>query len=163
MDVFWTNTFRNKSPKSNLNEEPTLVMYKMSGSDKLYSDSEFPIENVNVKKLTNVFKLVEVELSEANSLSQTKRQMNFEKDKSYYKKPVVPPRFYNNNRNRWSSGYQGGKNYQKKIAQNKKFVEKKVFVNSSSSLSDEESKIFSKSNKEFFEKKASQPQSEGAS
>ncbi|KAJ0494734.1 putative transcription factor interactor and regulator CCHC(Zn) family [Helianthus annuus] len=38
-----------------------------------------------------------------------------------------------------------------------------MFVNSSSSLSDEEKKSFSKSNKKFFEKKASQPQSEGTS
>ena len=57
----------------------------------------------------------------------------------------------------------GGKNYPRKNVQNKKLVEKKVFMKSSSSLSDEEPKIFSKSNKEFFEKKASQPQSEGTS
>ncbi|XP_022020137.1 uncharacterized protein LOC110920219 [Helianthus annuus] len=37
--------------KKNLSEEPTLVMYKMSRSDKLYSDFEFPLENVNVDKL----------------------------------------------------------------------------------------------------------------
>ncbi|KAJ0751832.1 hypothetical protein HanPI659440_Chr09g0317381 [Helianthus annuus] len=128
--------------KNNLNDEPTLVMYKMSGSDKLFSDSEFPIENVNVNKLRNVFNLVEVELSEVNSLSQTKRKMNFEKDKAYYKKPVVPPRFFNNNRNNWSGGYQGGKSYQKRNVQNKNFAEKKVFVNSSSSLSDEENFFF---------------------
>ncbi|KAJ0458544.1 putative transcription factor interactor and regulator CCHC(Zn) family [Helianthus annuus] len=149
--------------KNNLNEGPNLVMYKMLGLDKLFLDSEFPIENVNVAKLTNVFKLIEVYLSEVNNLNQTKRQMNFEKDKAYYKKPVIPPRFYNNNRNKWSGGDQGGKSYQKRNVQNKRFVEKKVFVNSSSSLSDEESKIFSKTNKEFFEKKASQPQSEGTS
>ena len=93
--------------KNNLNEEPNLVMYKMLGSDKLYSDSEFPLENVNVDKLTNVFKLTEINLSEVKSLNQTKRKMNFEKVKSYYKKPVVPPRFDNNNQNRWSDGYQG--------------------------------------------------------
>ncbi|KAJ0453375.1 putative RNA-directed DNA polymerase [Helianthus annuus] len=138
-------------------------MYKMKGSDKLYSDHDFPIENVNVGKLRNVFKLIEIDVSEIEGLKQTKRQMNFEKDKAYYKKPVVPPRFYNNNKNKWSGGYQGGKKFQRKNFQNKKFVEKKVFVTSSSSLSDEESKIFSKSNKEFFEKKASQPQSEGTS
>ncbi|KAJ0866669.1 hypothetical protein HanRHA438_Chr12g0554411 [Helianthus annuus] len=83
--------------KNNLNEEPNLVMYKMLGSDKLYSDTDFPQENVNVAKLTNAFKLIEIDLSEVKSLNQTKRQMNFEKDKAYYKKPVVPPRFYNNN------------------------------------------------------------------
>ncbi|MFS7948448.1 putative transcription factor interactor and regulator CCHC(Zn) family [Helianthus anomalus] len=131
--------------KNNLNEESNLVMYKMLGSDKLFLDSEFPIENVNLNKLTNVFKLVEVELSEVNNLSQTKRKMNFEKNKTYYKKPF------------------GGKSYQKRNVQNKRFVEKKKFVNSLSSLADEEREIFSKSNKEFFEKRASQAQSEGTS
>ncbi|MFS8002803.1 hypothetical protein Hanom_Chr13g01206391 [Helianthus anomalus] len=62
-------------PKSqnNLEDEPTLVMYKMNGSDKLYSDKEFPIENVNVDKLKKVFKLVEFDVSEVNGLSSTKR------------------------------------------------------------------------------------------
>ncbi|KAJ0441294.1 putative transcription factor interactor and regulator CCHC(Zn) family [Helianthus annuus] len=147
--------------KNNLNEESNLVMYKMLGSDKLFSDSEFPIENVNMNKLTNVFKLVEVELSAVNNLSQKKSKMRFEKEKVYNKKSVNPPRFYNNNRNNQSGGYQGGKSYQKRNVPNKRFVEKKKFVNSSSSLADEEKEIFSKSNKEFFEKRASQSQSEG--
>ncbi|KAJ0567524.1 putative transcription factor interactor and regulator CCHC(Zn) family [Helianthus annuus] len=151
--------------KNNLSEEPNLVMYKMVGSDKLYSDCDFPIENVNVGKLRNVFKLIEIDMSEIDGLKNAKSQLNFEKDKSYYKKPVVPPRFHNNNQNKWSGSYQGGKNYQRKNVQNKKFIEKKVFVksSSSSSLSEQESKIFSKSNTEFFEKKSSQPQTEGTS
>ncbi|MFS7915095.1 hypothetical protein Hanom_Chr02g00161311 [Helianthus anomalus] len=72
-------------------------MYKMSGSDKLYSDIEFPLENVNVDKLNKNFKFVEFDVSEIESLKSSKRMMNFEKDKVYYKKPVVPPRFNNNN------------------------------------------------------------------
>ena len=55
--------------KNNLNEESNLVMYKMLGSDKLCSDYEFPIENVNVNKLKNVYKLIEVELTEVKSLN----------------------------------------------------------------------------------------------
>ncbi|MFS7962404.1 hypothetical protein Hanom_Chr08g00726251 [Helianthus anomalus] len=133
--------------KNNLNEESNLVMYKMMGSDKLFSDSEFPIENVNMNKLTNVFKLVEVELSAVNNLCQKKGKIKFEKEKVYNKKSANPPRFYNNNRNNWSGGYQGGKPYQKRNVPNKRFVEKKKFVNSSSSLADEERQFFSKSNK----------------
>ena len=72
--------------KNNLDEESNLVMYKMMGSDKLFSDSEFPIENVNMNKLTNVFKLVEVELSAVNTLSQ-------KKDRVYNKKTGYPSRF----------------------------------------------------------------------
>ncbi|XP_035843408.1 PH domain-containing protein DDB_G0287875-like [Helianthus annuus] len=58
------NYIPKSTSKNNLSEEPTLVMYKMSGSDKLYSDIEFPLKNVNVDKLKNVFKLVEIDVSE---------------------------------------------------------------------------------------------------
>ncbi|MFS7919262.1 hypothetical protein Hanom_Chr03g00210671 [Helianthus anomalus] len=119
-------------------------MYKMSGSDKLYSDLEFSLENVNVDKLKNVFKLVEIDVSEVEGLKSSKRASNFDKDKSYYEKLVVPPRFNNGNQNRWSGSYQGGKNDQRRNFQNKKFVEKKVFVKSSSLHSKQESEIFFK-------------------
>ncbi|XP_035843327.1 uncharacterized protein LOC118490144 [Helianthus annuus] len=125
-ECFLNNYIPKPKSKNNLNDEPGLLMYKMSGSDKLYSDFEFPLENVNVNKLKNVFKLVEIDLSEVDGLKQTKRQTNFEKDKAYYKKPVIPPRFSNNNQNKWSGGYQGGKNYQKRNVQNKKFAVKKI-------------------------------------
>ncbi|XP_035844472.1 uncharacterized protein LOC118491109 [Helianthus annuus] len=81
----------------------------MSGSDKLYWDLEFPLENVNVDKLKQVFKLVEIEVSGIEGLKSSKRLLNFEKDKSYYKKYSVPPRFNSNNQNRWSGGYRGAK------------------------------------------------------
>ncbi|MFS7905570.1 hypothetical protein Hanom_Chr01g00049221 [Helianthus anomalus] len=77
-------------------------MYKMNGPDKLYSDTEFPIENVNADKLKKVFKLVEIDVSEVMGLTSSKRLLNFEHDKSYYKKPIVPPHFNKNNQNKWS-------------------------------------------------------------
>ncbi|MFS8001922.1 hypothetical protein Hanom_Chr13g01195981 [Helianthus anomalus] len=64
-----------------------MIMYKMFGSDKLYSDDEFPIQNVNLKKLEKVFKLVEIEVSEIENLASTGRYLNFKKDLSYYSKP----------------------------------------------------------------------------
>ncbi|MFS7964306.1 hypothetical protein Hanom_Chr08g00748681 [Helianthus anomalus] len=96
-------------PKSqnNLDDEPTLVMYKMNGSDKLYPDKEFLIEYVNVDKLNKVFKLVETDISEVEGLSSSKRFLNFQRDKSYYNKPSVPPGFHNNNQNRGFGGHQG--------------------------------------------------------
>ena len=127
--------------KSNLHDESDLVMYKMSGSDKLFSDSEFPLENVNLNKLAKVFKLIEVELSTVNTQKV---------EKVHNRKTAYPSRGYNNNNRNWSGGYQGGKSYQKRNVSNKRFVEKKKFVNSSSSLADEEKEIFSKSNKEFL-------------
>ncbi|MFS7947373.1 hypothetical protein Hanom_Chr06g00547531 [Helianthus anomalus] len=71
-DCFLNNYIPKSKSKNNLKDEPTLVMYKMNGSDKLYSDEEFPIENVNVDKLERVFKLVEIDLSEVNRLSSSK-------------------------------------------------------------------------------------------
>ncbi|MFS7969191.1 hypothetical protein Hanom_Chr09g00806241 [Helianthus anomalus] len=49
-ECFLNNYIPKSKSKNNLNDGPTLVMYKMSGSDKLYSDSEFPFENVNADK-----------------------------------------------------------------------------------------------------------------
>ncbi|XP_035830911.1 uncharacterized protein LOC118480265 [Helianthus annuus] len=46
----------------------------MCGSDKLYSDNEFPIENVNVNKLKQVFKLVEIEVSEIEGFEKFQKQ-----------------------------------------------------------------------------------------
>ncbi|MFS7929925.1 hypothetical protein Hanom_Chr04g00338141 [Helianthus anomalus] len=123
-ECFLNNYISKSKSQHNSNDEPTLVKYKMCGSDKLYSDIEFPIENVNVDKLKKVFKLVEIDVSEIEGLKSSKRFLNFEKDKSYYKKPVVAPCFNKNNQNRWSSGYQRGKNYQKRNFQNKKICQK---------------------------------------
>ncbi|MFS7969295.1 hypothetical protein Hanom_Chr09g00807481 [Helianthus anomalus] len=79
-ECFLNNYFLKSKSGNNSNEESTLVMYKMFGSDKLYSDLEFPLENVNVDKMNKVFKLVEVDVSDVENL---KRIMNFEKDKAY--------------------------------------------------------------------------------
>ncbi|MFS7945229.1 hypothetical protein Hanom_Chr06g00521741 [Helianthus anomalus] len=156
-ECFLNNYIPKSKSQNNLDDEPTLVMYKMNGSDKLYSDNEFPIENVNVDKLKKFFKLVEIDVSEIEGLSSSKRFLIFQHDKSYYSKPSAPPRFHKNNQNRGFGGHHGGKNYQRKNFQKTKFVEKKTFVKSSSSMIEQESEIFSKTNEEFFAKKASQP------
>ncbi|MFS7905791.1 hypothetical protein Hanom_Chr01g00051831 [Helianthus anomalus] len=126
-ECFLNNYIPKLKSQYNLSDEPTLVMYKMNGSDKLYSDAEFPIENVNVDTHKKVFKLFDIDVSEVKGLRNSKRFLKFERDKSYYKIPVVPPRFNKNNQNRWSSGYKGGKNYSKRNFQKQKFVEKEKF------------------------------------
>ncbi|MFS7938343.1 hypothetical protein Hanom_Chr05g00438551 [Helianthus anomalus] len=73
--------------KSKLNDDPNMIMYKTFGSEKLFSDDEFPIQNVNLKRLEKVFKLVEIEVSEIENLANIARYLNFKKDKSYYTKP----------------------------------------------------------------------------
>ncbi|MFS7893757.1 hypothetical protein Hanom_Chr00s001102g01673851 [Helianthus anomalus] len=136
-------------------------MYKMNGSDKLYSDKEFPIENINVDKVKNIFKLVEIDVSEVEGLSSSMRFSNFQHDKAYYNKPSVPPRFHNNNQNGGFGVHQGGMNYQKENFQKLKFVKRTTFVKSSSSMTEQQRKKISKANEEFFaEKKASQLQTD---
>ncbi|MFS7995632.1 hypothetical protein Hanom_Chr12g01120211 [Helianthus anomalus] len=83
-------------------------MYKMNGSDKLYSDEEFLIQNVNLNKFETIFMLVEVDISEIDNLSTTEIFLNFKKDKSYYSKPKnsyskYQNRNFNNGRN--ETGY----------------------------------------------------------
>ncbi|MFS8003146.1 hypothetical protein Hanom_Chr13g01210481 [Helianthus anomalus] len=83
-ECFLNNYILKPKSQNNLDDGPTLVMYKMNGSDKLYSDNEFPIENVNVHNLKKVFKLVEIDVSEVEGLTSSKRFLNFQRDKSYY-------------------------------------------------------------------------------
>ncbi|MFS7904731.1 hypothetical protein Hanom_Chr01g00039491 [Helianthus anomalus] len=73
---------KNYIPKSvsSLKDDPKLVMYKMNGSDKLYSDEEFLIHNVNLNKVEKVFKLVEVEISEIEICQKIKDFSNFKRD-----------------------------------------------------------------------------------
>ncbi|XP_022031908.1 golgin subfamily A member 6-like protein 22 [Helianthus annuus] len=143
-----TITYLNNKKVEDLTKRVREVENQILNRDKMLKAS-----NDRAKALTE--KIGKIDLSEVKSLKQTKRKMNFEKDKPYYTKPVVPSHAHNKNQNRWPNGYQGGKNYPRKNGQNKRSVEKKVFVkgSSSSSLSEEEPKIFSKSNKEFFEEK----------
>ncbi|MFS7904788.1 hypothetical protein Hanom_Chr01g00040141 [Helianthus anomalus] len=124
-------------------------MYQVCGLDKLYSEEEFPIQNINVDNLQKVFKLVEVELSEVENFSNSKRFLNFQKDKAYSNKPTNS-HYHNKNQNNGSYGQCGGKQNQKRNFQKSKYVKKTEFVKSSSSLVDQKSKIFSIPNEEFF-------------
>ncbi|MFS7963292.1 hypothetical protein Hanom_Chr08g00736381 [Helianthus anomalus] len=45
-----------KSGKST-NDDPIMVVYTMVGTDKLYSDSEYPLQNVKIENVEKVFKL----------------------------------------------------------------------------------------------------------
>ncbi|MFS7967639.1 hypothetical protein Hanom_Chr09g00788061 [Helianthus anomalus] len=42
---------------SSLSDDPNVVMYKMNGTDKLYSDDEFSIQNVNLNKVEASFQI----------------------------------------------------------------------------------------------------------
>ncbi|MFS7946881.1 hypothetical protein Hanom_Chr06g00541561 [Helianthus anomalus] len=56
-----------------------MLAYQMVGSNKLFSDIEFPIQNVTVEKIEKVFKLVEIEMSEVENLAGKARNLKDEK------------------------------------------------------------------------------------
>ncbi|MFS7905281.1 hypothetical protein Hanom_Chr01g00045841 [Helianthus anomalus] len=58
-----------KTSENSLIDDPTILMYKMCGSDQLHSDSEFLIQNVNMDRVEKVFQLLEIEISEIESLT----------------------------------------------------------------------------------------------
>ncbi|KAJ0603966.1 putative transcription factor interactor and regulator CCHC(Zn) family [Helianthus annuus] len=58
--------FISKSDKS-ANDDPIMVVYTMIGTDKLYSDFEYPLQNVKIEHVEKVFKLVEMNIDEVNN------------------------------------------------------------------------------------------------
>ncbi|XP_022040293.1 uncharacterized protein LOC110942838 [Helianthus annuus] len=58
-------------PKSDkvLDDDSIIVVYTMTGTDKLYTDFEYPIQNANLENVEKVFKLVEIDISEVNNNS----------------------------------------------------------------------------------------------
>ncbi|XP_035837234.1 uncharacterized protein LOC118485097 [Helianthus annuus] len=55
-----------KSEKS-VNDDPIMVVYTMVGTDKLNSDFEYPLQNVKIKNVEKVFKLVEMNINKVNN------------------------------------------------------------------------------------------------
>ncbi|MFS7985591.1 hypothetical protein Hanom_Chr11g01000241 [Helianthus anomalus] len=56
-------------PKSDkvVNDDSIIVVYTMTGIDKLYSDFEYPIQNARLENVEKVFKLVEIDISDVNN------------------------------------------------------------------------------------------------
>ncbi|MFS7953258.1 hypothetical protein Hanom_Chr07g00616431 [Helianthus anomalus] len=50
-ECFHKNYLKNSKSDSQKNDDPIMMMYKMVGSDKLFSHDEFSIQNVNLDKL----------------------------------------------------------------------------------------------------------------
>ncbi|KAJ0456719.1 hypothetical protein HanIR_Chr15g0765651 [Helianthus annuus] len=55
---------KNIKSEKNLNDDSKGLVYTMIGSDKLFLDVVFPIQNVISEKVDKVFKMVEIEKSE---------------------------------------------------------------------------------------------------
>ncbi|KAJ0441645.1 hypothetical protein HanIR_Chr16g0800121 [Helianthus annuus] len=79
-ESFHKNYLKNSKPEKNANDDPTILAYYMIGLDKLFSDVEFPIQNVISDKIDKVFKLVEIEKSEISKYAGKSK-------KTFYNKP----------------------------------------------------------------------------
>ncbi|MFS8021349.1 hypothetical protein Hanom_Chr16g01426371 [Helianthus anomalus] len=79
-ESFHKDYLKNSKSETNANDDSIRLAYYMVGSDKLFSDVEFPIENVIAKKNDKVFKLVEMEKSEIDKFAGKGK-------KAFYNKP----------------------------------------------------------------------------
>ncbi|MFS7995282.1 hypothetical protein Hanom_Chr12g01116161 [Helianthus anomalus] len=58
VESFHKNYQKNSKSATNANDDPIMLAYLMVGSNKLFSDVEFPIQNVIAEKVDKVFKPV---------------------------------------------------------------------------------------------------------
>ncbi|KAM0035954.1 hypothetical protein Hdeb2414_s0015g00452611 [Helianthus debilis subsp. tardiflorus] len=58
---FHKTYLKNSKSEKDANDDPIGLAYTMIGLDKLFSDVEFPIQNVISDKIHKVFKLVDIE------------------------------------------------------------------------------------------------------
>ncbi|MFS7977248.1 hypothetical protein Hanom_Chr10g00901821 [Helianthus anomalus] len=65
--------------------DPIILAYHMVGSNKLFSDVEFPIQNMIAEKIDKVFKLVEIEKSKIDKFSGKASKKTFYNKPSYKK------------------------------------------------------------------------------
>ncbi|KAJ0462738.1 hypothetical protein HanRHA438_Chr14g0630361 [Helianthus annuus] len=71
---------KNTKSEKNLNDDSKGLVYTMIGSDKLFLDVVFPIQNVISEKVDKVFKMVEIEKSEISKFAGKCQ-------KTFYNKP----------------------------------------------------------------------------
>ena len=81
-------------PKSDesTNDDPIMVVYTMIGTDKLYSDFEYPLQNVKIENVEKVFKLIEMNINEVNNnefFSKLKKSFGTSRPTSSEKKDGV--------------------------------------------------------------------------
>ncbi|KAJ0851059.1 putative transcription factor interactor and regulator CCHC(Zn) family [Helianthus annuus] len=139
-DAYLKNT---KSEKS-LNDDSKGLVYTMIGSDKLFLDVVFPIQNVISEKIDKVFKMVEIEKSEIPKFAGKGH-------KTFYNKPG-----YKKKNMKAGLGYKKKQNWNKNKTPN--FQAKMNFVHGTSSEEEKELKFRQQSNEEFQAQKKQQQQ-----
>ncbi|MFS8021614.1 hypothetical protein Hanom_Chr16g01429501 [Helianthus anomalus] len=85
-ESFHKKYLNNSKSKKNVNNDSTGLAYYMIGSDKLFLDIEFPIQNVNADKVDKVFKLIEIEKAEIDKFAGKASKRTFYNKPSYKKK-----------------------------------------------------------------------------
>ncbi|KAJ0540355.1 putative transcription factor interactor and regulator CCHC(Zn) family [Helianthus annuus] len=135
---------KNIKSEKNLNDDSKGLVYTMIGSDKLFLDVVFPIQNVISEKVDKVFKMVEIEKSEISKFVGKSHKGSYNKP-GFKKKNMKAGLGYKKKQHRNKNETQ---NYQVKMS----FVQ-------GNSLAEEKELKMRQSNAEFeAQKKKQQPQ-----
>ncbi|MFS7907079.1 putative transcription factor interactor and regulator CCHC(Zn) family [Helianthus anomalus] len=140
---------KNTKSEKNLNDDSKGLVYTMIGSDKLFLDVVFPIQNVISEKIDKVFKMVEIENSEMSKFAGKGYKGSYNKPGSKKK------------------NMKAGLGYKKKQNRNRtempNFQTKMSFVQGKSFTEEEKLKIGQQSNAEFEAMKKKQHQAKDVS
>ncbi|KAJ0539913.1 putative transcription factor interactor and regulator CCHC(Zn) family [Helianthus annuus] len=136
---------KNIKSEKKLNDDSKGLVYTMIGSDKLFLDVVFPIQNVISEKVDKVFKMVEIEKSEISKFVGKSHKGSYNKP-GFKKKNMKAGLGYKKRQNRNKNETL---NYQAKMS----------FVQGNSLAEEKELKIRRQSNAEFeAQKRKQQPQ-----
>ncbi|KAJ0508376.1 putative transcription factor interactor and regulator CCHC(Zn) family [Helianthus annuus] len=142
---FHDGYLKNTKFEKKLNHDSKGLVYTMIGSDKLFLDVVFPIQNVISEKVDKVFKMVEIEKSEIPKFAGKGH-------KTFYNKPG-----FKKKNMKAGLGYKKKQNWKKNEVPS--YQTKMSFVQEKSLAEEKELKIGRQSNDEFLaQKKKQQPQ-----
>ncbi|KAM0050072.1 putative transcription factor interactor and regulator CCHC(Zn) family [Helianthus debilis subsp. tardiflorus] len=139
---FHEEYLKNSKSEKNLNEDSKGLVYTMIGSDKLFLDIVFPIQNVISEKIDKVFKMVEIEKSEIPKFAGKCH-------KTFYNKPG-----YKKKNMKAGLGYKKKQNWKKNEMPN--YQAKMNFVHGTSSEEEIELQFRRQSNEGFYAQKKTQ-------
>ncbi|KAJ0809384.1 putative transcription factor interactor and regulator CCHC(Zn) family [Helianthus annuus] len=138
---FHDEYLKNTTAEKNLNDDSKGLVYTMIGSDKLFLDVVFPIQNVISERIDQVFKMVEIEKSEISKFAGKGH-------KTFYNKPGVKKKNM-----KAGLGYKRKQNWKKNVTSD--YQEKMSFVQGDSLAKEKELKM-RQSNAEFEAMKTKQ-------
>ncbi|KAM0071966.1 putative transcription factor interactor and regulator CCHC(Zn) family [Helianthus debilis subsp. tardiflorus] len=142
---FHDGYLKNTKSEKKLNDDSKGLVYTMIGSDKLFLDVVFPIQNVISEKIDKVFKMVEIEKSEISKFVGKGH-------KTFYNKPG-----FKKKNMKACLGYKKKQKWKKNEVPN--YQTKMSFVQGKSLAEEKELKFGRQSNEEFLaRKKRQQPQ-----